>query len=170
MFFGETKQKVNATGKLGEIAKESIINISAIILKNFGEDITKNHSIYVQFIQTYGGVEGDSASIAIGSIIVSALKGIPVKQDIAITGSLSVKGEVLPIGGVSAKIEGAYNVGIRKVIIPKTNLQDITLASEIEKVMKIIPVENFGEVLLEILDFKIKDKKIKDKIKKNFKV
>ena len=163
---GGNKQKINATGKLGEIAKESIINISALILKNFGQDITKNHSIFIQFVQTYGGVEGDSASIAIGSLIVSALKNIPIRQDTGITGSLSIRGEVLPIGGVSAKIEGAHRSGIRRVIIPKTNVQDLVLSKKIKKEMEIIPVERFGEVLLNILDFKKKDSKLKNKIKK----
>ncbi len=163
---GGKKAEILATGKLGEIAKESIINISALIMKVFGEDIKETKNIYVQFIQTYEGVEGDSASIAIASAIVSALKEIPIKQDIAITGSLSIRGEVLPIGGVSAKVEGAYMSGIKTVIIPKSNVQDLVLSDELKKNVKIIPVENFAEVLLEILSWKEKDVKIKNKIKK----
>ena len=164
---GIGKQKVNATGKLGEIAKESIINISAIILKMFNEDIKEKHNIFVQFLQTHSGVEGDSASIAIASCIVSSLKEIPIKQNIAMTGSLSIRGEVLPIGGISAKIEGAYNSGITKIICPKTNIDDIVLTDEILNKVTIKPVEHIGEVLLEILDFnKTKHKKIIDKIKK----
>ncbi|MBI2142631.1 ATP-dependent protease LonB, partial [Candidatus Woesearchaeota archaeon] len=93
---GEAKEII-ATGKLGEIAKEAVLNVSAIIKKFFGEDIRKTRDIYVQFLQTYGeGVEGDSASIAVATAIISALKGVPVKQDYAMTGSLSVRGEVLP--------------------------------------------------------------------------
>lgn len=155
-----------ATGKLGEIAKESITNISALIKKTFNDDLTKEYSVYVQFLQTYEGVEGDSASIAIATAIVSALKDIPIKQNIAMTGSLSIRGEVLPIGGVSAKVEGAYKSGIRKVVIPKSNLQDLIITDEIKKAVKVVPVEDFSEVLIEVLDFKAKDIKIKDKIKK----
>jgi predicted ATPase with chaperone activity len=59
--------------------------------------------------------------------IISALKKIPVKQNIAMTGSLSVRGEVLPIGGVSAKIEAAIDTGVKKVIVPKSNINDIVL-------------------------------------------
>lgn len=157
-----------ATGKLGEIAKESVTNISALIQKMFGEDLTKDYSVYIQFIQTHSGVEGDSASIAIASCIVSALKGIGLKQDTAMTGSLSIRGEVLPIGGVSAKIEGAYASGIKTVLVPESNMQDIVISDEIKKNIEIISVSNFGEVLENILDWKPSHKKIRDLIKKEF--
>lgn len=155
-----------ATGKLGEIAKESVTNISALIQKTFGEDLTKDYSVFIQFVQTHSGVEGDSASIAIATAVVSALQGIAVKQSIAMTGSLSIRGEVLPIGGVSAKVEGAYQSGIKTVIVPKSNMQDLVLSDELKKNVKIISVERFGEVLDNVLDWKPKDKKIRDKIKK----
>ena len=155
-----------ATGKLEQIAKESVTNVSALVQKIFGEDLTKDNSVFVQFIQTYGGVDGDSASIAIATAIVSALKNIPIKQDYALTGSLSIRGEVLPIGGVSAKIEGAVESGIKTVIIPKSNMQDLVITDEIRAKVKIIPVENFAQVLNEILDWKDKDSKTKDKIQK----
>ena len=153
-----------ATGKLGDIAKESVTNISALIKKTFGEDLTKEYSIYIQFIQTHTGVEGDSASIAIAAAIVSALKNIPVRQDIAMTGSLSIRGEVLPIGGVSSKIEGAFQSGITKIIVPKSNIQDLVLGDEIKGKVEIIPVSFFAEVLLEVLEFGEKDLDVKKKI------
>jgi Lon-like ATP-dependent protease len=159
-----------ATGKLGEIAKESVTNISALIKKMFGEDITKDYSVYIQFIQTHSGVEGDSASIAIASCVVSAMKEIGLKQEIAVTGSLSIRGEVLPIGGVSAKIEGAYATGIKTVLVPHSNMQDIVISEEISKKINIIPVSNFGEVLENILDWKPKHKKIRDLIRKEFSI
>jgi Lon-like ATP-dependent protease len=156
-----------ATGKLGEIAKESVINISALIKKVFGDDLSKDYSVYIQFVQTHSGVEGDSASIAVATAIVSALKEVPIRQDVAMTGSLSIRGEVLPIGGVSAKVEGAYKAGIKTVIVPKTNEQDLVLSDEIKKNIKIVFVSNFGEVLENVLDWKnIKDTKFKNKIKK----
>lgn len=158
-----------ATGKLGEIAKESVTNISALILKIFGEDITKDYSVYIQFIQTHGGVEGDSASIAIATAIVSSLKNIPIKQDVAMTGSLSIRGEVLPIGGVSAKIEGAYNSGIKTVIVPESNLKDIVISDKIRKSIKIVSAKYFDEVLDVALDWRDKNKNIKEKISKYLK-
>src|SRR3989344_3655363 len=95
---GGKKNEIVATGKLGEIAKEAIKNVSAIVMNYFGEDIKEKYDIYVQFLQTYEGVEGDSASIAVATAIISALKDVPVRQDTAMTGSLSVRGEVLPVG------------------------------------------------------------------------
>jgi ATP-dependent Lon protease len=150
---GGQHKEIIATGKLGEIAKEAVINVTAVIKKLFGEDIKDKYDIYVQFLQTYEGVEGDSASIAIATTIISALKNIPIKQDYAVTGSLSVRGEVLPIGGVSSKIEAAIETGITKVIVPKSNLQDIIIDKDKLAKVKIIPVENISEVLVEILDW-----------------
>ncbi len=149
---GKEKEFV-ATGKLGEIAKEAVKNVSAIIKKFFGEDI-KDYDVYVQFLQTYEGVEGDSASIAVATSIISALKKIPVKQDTAMTGSLSVRGEVLPVGGVTAKVEAAIDTGVKRVIVPRSNLQDIVIDKDKIKLIKIIPVETISQVLREALDWK----------------
>lgn len=143
---GEKISKVNATGKLGEIAKEAITNVTAIIKKLYNQNL-KNNDIYVQFLQTYEGVEGDSASIAVATTIISALKKMPIRQDLAMTGSLSVRGEVLPIGGVSAKVEAAIDAGIKEVIVPKSNMQDIILNNGHKDKIKITPVETISEVL-----------------------
>ena len=120
-------------------------------------DITEKHDLYVQFLQTYEGVEGDSASIAVATAIISALKDIPIKQNYAMTGSLSVRGEVLPVGGVSSKVEAAIEAGIEKIIVPKTNMNDIILEPGKEKSVQIIPVERIGEVLREALYWKGKE-------------
>ncbi|MBI2144446.1 ATP-dependent protease LonB [Candidatus Woesearchaeota archaeon] len=151
---GGEAREIIATGKLGAIAKEAVKNVSAIIKKYFGEDIKKRYDIYVQFLQTYEGVEGDSASIAVATAIISALKGVPVKQDYAMTGSLSVRGEVLPVGGVSAKVEAAVEAGIKKVIVPKSNVKDIILDRVKAARVEIIAVDNIVEVLREALDWK----------------
>jgi ATP-dependent Lon protease len=155
---GGKKAQVIATGKLGDIAKEAITNVSAIIMHYFNEDIKENRDIYVQFLQTYEGVEGDSASIAVATSIISALKDIPVKQDTAMTGSLSVRGEVLPVGGVSYKIEAAIDCGIKNIIIPKSNLQDVVVDKKKLAKVKIIPVEFLEEVLEHALEWKGKSK------------
>ena len=160
---GSKETKVTATGKLGEIAKEAIKNVSAIIKKRFNTDL-KGKDIYVQFLQTYEGVEGDSASIAVATTIISSIKQIPIKQNIAMTGSLTVRGDVLPIGGVSAKIEAAIDAGIEKVIVPKSNVQDIVIPEEKLKKIKIIPVERIEEVLVEAFDWS-KNKSILKQLK-----
>ncbi len=152
---GGKEKEIIATGKLGEIAKEAVKNVSAIIKKRFGKDL-KNYDIYVQFLQTYEGVEGDSASIAVATSIISALTKVPVRQDTAMTGSLSVRGEVLPIGGVSAKIEAAIEVGLKRVIVPKSNIQDIVVDKKKLEKIKVIPVQTISEVLDEALAGKIR--------------
>ncbi len=151
---GGKEREIVATGKLGEIAKEAVKNVTAIVKRHFGEDIRERNDIYVQFLQTYEGVEGDSASVAVATAVISALKDLPIRQDIAMTGSLSVRGEVLPIGGVSAKVEAAIDAGLKQVIVPMTNMKDIVVpANKLAKV-KIIPVSNIIEVLKVSIDWK----------------
>ena len=151
---GGKKTEFIATGKLGEIAKEAVKNVSAIILKHFGEDIKEKYDIYVQFLQTYEGVEGDSASIAVATAIISALKKIPVRQDIAMTGSLSIRGDVLAVGGVSAKVEAAIDAGVKQVLVPKANVKDIYISRGKLNKVKIIPVTDIKEVLKHALVWK----------------
>jgi len=127
-------------------------------------DLKGQYDIYVQFLQTYEGVEGDSASIAVATAIISALKGIPVKQNCAMTGSLSVRGEVLPVGGVSSKVAAALEAGVKTIIVPSANLKDI-IVDESHKGYKIVPVDTIGEVLKEALDWKGK-KDVLEKIMK----
>ena len=135
-----------ATGRLKVIAREAVQNVSAFIKKITGRDIT-NMDIHVQFVGTYEGVEGDSASISIATAIISAVEGIPVDQSIAMTGSLSVRGDVLPVGGVTYKIEAAAEAGLKKVIIPRMNLGDVLIEREYKNKIKIIPVSTIDEVL-----------------------
>ena len=167
--FGGKKAEFVATGKLGDIAKEAVQNVSAIILKYFGEDIKEKYDIFVQFLQTaseHGGVEGDSASIAVATAIISALKKVPVRQDVAMTGSLSVRGEVLAVGGVTQKVEAAIQANLKKVIIPRANEKDILLSPKVRAKIKIVPAETIQEVLKEALDWKGKEsilKKLKGK-------
>jgi len=137
---------VIATGMLKEIAQESIKNVSAILKKFTGKDV-KNIDIHIQFIGTYGGVEGDSASISVATAVISAIEGIPVRQDVAMTGSLSVRGDVLPVGGVTFKIEAAAKAGIKTVLIPRTNINDVMIEEKYKPLVTIIPVDTIEEVL-----------------------
>ena len=138
--------KIIATGKLGEIAREAVTNVSAVIKKFTGKDIS-NYDVHVQFVGTYEGVEGDSASISIATAVISALEELPVKQDIAMTGSLSIRGQVLPVGGVSAKIESAAEAGIKTVLIPRHNLRDVIMEKKYRKVIQVIPVDTLKDVI-----------------------
>ena len=137
----QSEGKVIATGKLGEIAKESVLNISALIKKYMGNDI------HIQFIGTYEGLEGDSASLSVITAVISAMEGVPIKQEVAMTGSLSIRGSVLPIGGVTAKVEAAAEAGIKKVLIPKSNINDVLIEEKYKDKIEIIPVTTLTDVL-----------------------
>ena len=133
------------------MAKQSISNVSAIIKKYTGKDI-KEIDIHIQFIGTeYSGVEGPSASIAVATAVISAIEKIPVNQNVAMTGSLSVKGDVLPIGGVTYKIEAAAKAGIRKVLIPISNVDDVLIEDRYRGMVEVIPVKTIEDVLTHAL-------------------
>ncbi len=137
--------KVYATGGLSDLAKESVTNVSAVIKKLTGKDVG-DYDIHIQFVNTHG-VDGDSASITIATAVISAIEDIPIRQDLAMTGSLSVRGEVLPIGGVTAKIEAAASLGIKKVVIPRANGPDVLLDKQWEDKIEVILVDTLDEVM-----------------------
>lgn len=138
--------KIMATGKLGDIAKEAVTNVSALFKKISGKDVS-NHDIHIQFLQTYEGVEGDSASVSVAIAVISALESIKVKQNVAMTGSLTVRGEVLPVGGVTQKIEAAIEAGLTEVIIPESNVKDVLLEKRYEGKIKIRPAKTLIDVM-----------------------
>jgi Lon-like ATP-dependent protease len=156
--------KVIATGKLGEIAKEAVANVSAVIKKHMRKDVT-SYDVHIQFLQTYEGIEGDSASISVALAVLSAMESIPTRQDIAMTGSLSVRGEVLPVGGVTAKVEAAIEAGIGTVIVPKANIEDIALPADQLAKVKIIPAED----IIDVIEYALKDSEKKRKLIRNLK-
>jgi Lon-like ATP-dependent protease len=135
-----------ATGKLGEIAKEAVQNVSALVKKYTGEDISK-YDVHIQFIGTHEGVEGDSASISVAAAVISALEEVEVDQSVGMTGSLSVRGKVLPVGGITAKIEAAAKAGIKKVLIPKANMRDVLIEDKYKEKIEVIAVETLKDVL-----------------------
>ena len=155
--------RVIATGRLQEIAQEAVQNVSAVFKKITGKDLSRK-DIHIQFVGTYEGVEGDSASVSIATAVISSLEGIPVDQSLAMTGSLSVRGDVLPVGGVTAKVEAAAQAGIKEVLIPQSNLNDVLIEDRYKDKVKIIPVATIENVLEHALVGKMK-KKFIEKIK-----
>ncbi|WP_433626935.1 ATP-dependent protease LonB [Halomicrococcus sp. NG-SE-24] len=139
--------EVIATGQLKEMAEESVQNVSAIIKKYSDENLSEK-DVHIQFVQAgQQGVDGDSASITVATAVISALEDAPIDQSLAMTGSLSVRGDVLPVGGVTHKIEAAAKAGLDRVIIPKANEQDVMIEEEYEEMIEIIPVSHISEVL-----------------------
>ncbi|SEO22315.1 Lon-B peptidase. Serine peptidase. MEROPS family S16 [Halogranum amylolyticum] len=143
---------VIATGKLQEIAKEAVQNVSAIV-KKYSESSLHERDVHIQFVQAgQGGVDGDSASVTVATAVISALEGVGVDQSTAMTGSLSVRGDVLPVGGITHKIEAAAKAGMKRVIIPAANLQDVMVEDEYRELVEIVPVSHISEVLAYALD------------------
>ncbi|HLC37861.1 MAG TPA: ATP-dependent protease LonB [Candidatus Norongarragalinales archaeon] len=151
--------KIIATGKLGDIAKEAVENVSAIIKRHTGKD-TSSFDIHIQFLQTYEGVEGDSASVSVATAVISALEEVAVKQDVALTGSLSVRGAVLPVGGITQKVEAAIDAGIKKAVIPYSNKDDVILSEEKLKKIQIFPAKD----IYDVLSFALKEGKKKNSL------
>ncbi|PSQ20153.1 ATP-dependent protease LonB [Halobacteriales archaeon QS_8_65_32] len=138
---------VIATGQLKEMAEESVQNVSAII-KKFSDTDLSEKDVHIQFVQAgQQGVDGDSASISIATAVISALEDLPLDQNLAMTGSLSVRGDVLPVGGVTHKIEAAAKAGLDTVIIPAANQQDVMIEDEYKEQIDIVPVSHISEVL-----------------------
>ncbi|MGC8628803.1 MAG: ATP-dependent protease LonB [Candidatus Micrarchaeia archaeon] len=139
--------KLIATGELGKQAKEAVQNISAVIKRHMQRDFA-SYDIHVQFIlQAASGVEGDSASISVAVAVISAMEGIPVNQEVAMTGSLDVRGNVLPVGGVTSKVKASIDAGIRYVIIPFSNKDDVYVEKEDLKKIKLVYAKNIADVL-----------------------
>jgi len=155
--------KVIATGRLQEIAQEAVQNVSAVFKKFTGKDISTK-DIHIQFVGTHEGVEGDSASISVATAVISSLENIPVDQSVAMTGSLSVRGDVLPVGGITPKVEAAAQAGVKEVLLPQANLNDVLIEDKYKDKVKIIPVVTIEDVLEHVLVGKLK-KKFIEKIK-----
>jgi predicted ATP-dependent protease len=127
----------------GNIHNKGVLILSGFLKSRFAQDKPLSLTASLTFEQSYGLVEGDSASAAELLALLSALADAPLKQNIAITGSISQRGEIQPIGGVNWKIEGFYKVckargldGSQGVIIPKANVQDLMLKKEIVDAVK----------------------------------
>lgn len=125
----------------GSMAKDSVFNAASVIRKITNKDI-HDYDIHVNVIGG-GKIDGPSAGTAITMCIISALLNKPLKQDIAITGEISLKGNVKPVGGIFEKIYGARRKGIKTVIIPKDNLKDAPVDL---KDIEIIAVDNIEEL------------------------
>jgi ATP-dependent Lon protease len=147
------KGKAILTGKLGDVMQESIHAALSVVrsrAKKFGIDETfhENKDIHIHFPEGATPKDGPSAGIGITTSILSSLTGIPVKADVAMTGEITLRGEVLAIGGLKEKLLAAHRGNIKKVIIPEQNVKDLVeISDEIKKQLDIIPVRWIDDVL-----------------------
>ena len=151
------KGEIMLTGQLGDVMKESAragISYIRSVSKKYAiaEDFFEKHDIHVHIPEGAVPKDGPSAGITMATAMLSALTGKKVRADLAMTGEITLRGRVLPIGGLKEKLLAAKNARIQTVLIPKENTADVEeLSSEITKGLEIIPVETMEEVLKKAL-------------------
>ena len=151
------KGEIALTGQLGDVMKESagagISYIRSVSEKyEIAADFFEKHDIHVHIPEGAVPKDGPSAGITMATAILSAITARKVRADLAMTGEITLRGRVLPIGGLKEKLLAAKNAGIKTVLVPKENQVDVEeLSSEITKGLEIIPVESMDEVLKEAL-------------------
>ena len=147
------KGEIMLTGQLGDVMKESartgISYIRSVSSKyQIAEDFFEKHDIHVHIPEGAVPKDGPSAGITMATAMLSAITGQKVHADIAMTGEVTLRGRVLPIGGLKEKLLAAKNAGIKTVLVPKKNVPDVEeLSQEITKGLEILPVEHMEEVL-----------------------
>ena len=147
------KGDIKATGKLGDVMKESTQTAFSYFkskVDHFGlnQDAYKDHDVHMHFPEGATPKDGPSGGIAIFTTLVSLFTGIPVKKTVAMTGEITLRGHVLPIGGLKEKLLAASRGGIKTVIIPKENAKDLKdIPDSIKSHLKIITVSQAEEVL-----------------------
>src|SRR5215467_13824610 len=147
------KGRMQTTGKLGDVMKESIDAARSYVRSKattFGikPPTFDKIDIHVHVPEGATPKDGPSAGVAMATSIISVLTGIPVRRDVAMTGEVTLRGRVLPIGGLKEKLLAALRAGITTVIIPKENEKDLAeIPDNVKTGLKIVPVASMGEVL-----------------------
>ena len=145
--------KIEVTGSLGDVMKESskiAVSLVRSISKKYGidSDFYKNKDLHIHAPEGAVPKDGPSAGVTMTTALVSALSGIPVKRDVAMTGEITLHGKVLPIGGLKEKSMAAYRAGIKTVIFPKENIPDLEEVDDVVKnSINFIPAEKIHTVL-----------------------
>jgi ATP-dependent Lon protease len=147
------KGNVQRTGSIGDVMKESVEAARSVVrarARRLGlkDELFEKVDLHVHFPEGATPKDGPSAGIAITTSIVSALSGIPVRADVAMTGEITLRGEVLPIGGLKEKLLAAHRGGIKMVLIPEENVKDLAeIPDNIKNRLEIVPVKWIDRVL-----------------------
>jgi ATP-dependent Lon protease len=147
------KGKVSATGKLGDVMKESVQAAESFVKSRSAEfgikpTLFNRKDIHVHVPEGATPKDGPSAGVAMVTTIVSVLTGIPVRRDVAMTGEVTLRGRVLPIGGLKEKLLAALRAGIKTVVIPSENEKDLAeIPDNVKRGLEIVPAATVDEVL-----------------------
>ena len=152
------KGKTITTGKLGEVMQESIQAALSVVRnrsRKLGvtEKFYQENDIHIHLPEGATPKDGPSAGIGIVTSMVSVLTGIPVRADVAMTGEITLRGEVLPIGGLKEKLLAAHRGGIKTVLIPDENVKDLAdIPDNVKNKLEILPVKWIEQVLEKALE------------------
>lgn len=153
------KGQIQHTGSLGNVMKESMQAARTVVRARaqrlgFADGIFSKKDIHIHVPEGATPKDGPSAGIAITTALVSALSGIPVRADVAMTGEVTLRGEILAIGGLKEKLLAALRGGIKKVLIPQENVKDLQeIPDNVKSGLEIIPVKWIDQVLEEALEY-----------------
>ncbi|MCL4549067.1 MAG: endopeptidase La [Bacteroidetes bacterium] len=162
-------EKLTLTGQIGNIMKESAQAALSYLRSNAKEfkldpEFAKGKEIHIHLPEGAIPKDGPSAGITLALAMFSALSGNPARSDVAMTGEITLRGKVLPIGGLNEKLLAARRSGIKTVLIPKENEKDLTeIKDEVKEGLKIIPIQTIKEALPYVFDAKIESKKTRKK-------
>ena len=151
------KGRMTLTGKLGDVMKESVEAAMSYVRSRahqlgLGKEFYQKVDLHVHFPEGAIPKDGPSAGIAITTALVSALTQLPVRYDVAMTGEITLRGRVLPIGGLKEKVIAAHRAGITRVLFPKENERDVEdIPQDVRDSIELIPVEHADQVLREAL-------------------
>jgi ATP-dependent Lon protease len=147
------KGELKLTGQLGDVMKESAMaamSYARYRADDFGiaQNYFDEHAIHIHVPEGAQPKDGPSAGITLTTALVSAMTGIPVRRDVAMTGEITLRGKVLPIGGLKEKMMAAHRAGIKTFILPKENVKDLVeLPQKVKDDLQVLPVEHMDEVL-----------------------
>jgi ATP-dependent Lon protease len=154
------KGVITRTGSIGDVMKESVEAARSVVRSRsrelgIKEELFEKKDIHIHFPEGATPKDGPSAGIAITTALVSILTGIPVRADVAMTGEITLRGEVLPIGGLKEKLLAAHRGGIKVVLIPEENVKDLSeIPDNVKNSIEIIPVRWIDKVLEKALERK----------------
>lgn len=152
------QEKLTLTGQLGNVMKESAMAALSYLRSNAKElglpqNFQKNKEIHVHLPEGAIPKDGPSAGITLTMAMYSAFSGKPAKSDVAMTGEITLRGKILPIGGLNEKLLAARRSGIKKVLIPAENEKDlIEIKEEIKKGLEIVPISTIKEAFAHLFD------------------
>ena len=150
--------KIELTGSLGDVMKESAMTAISFVRScadkyGFDGDFYKNNDIHIHVPEGATPKDGPSAGITMATALISALSGKRVKKDVAMTGEITLRGRVLPIGGLKEKSLAAYRIGIGTIVIPDENVPDLEdIPQNIREKINFVPAKNMDTVLKTALE------------------